>query len=214
MASPSRLHSSRFWDRIAESYAESPIADEDTYERKLQKIRSALSPDMEIMEFGCGTGSTAISLAPHVKTVLSTDISPKMVEIAWTKAAQAGIGNVEFQVADIEELDMAPGTLDAVIGLNILHLVEDRDRIIAKAHTLLKPGGWFFTSTACLGDWMGAFKYVAPAGRALGVLPLVRVFTRADLEASLTRAGFEITDTWQPDRKKALFIAARKSAQS
>ncbi len=48
--------SARFWDRIAKRYARTPVADEAAYQRKLKITRGYLRPDMEVMEFGCGTG--------------------------------------------------------------------------------------------------------------------------------------------------------------
>jgi hypothetical protein len=54
------------------------------------------------------------------------------------------------------------------------------------------------------------FRFVAPVGRWFGVFPLLRIFTRNELEAGITRAGFDIEHEWQPD-KHVVFIIARKS---
>jgi len=58
--------SAKFWDKIAERYSKRPIADEAAYEKKLQVTREYFRPDMEVLEFACGTGSTAIEVAPLV----------------------------------------------------------------------------------------------------------------------------------------------------
>ena len=71
-----------FWDRHAEGYSKRPIADDAAYQKKLKVTREYFQPDMEVLEFGCGTGSTAISHAPFVKHIRATDISSKMIEIA------------------------------------------------------------------------------------------------------------------------------------
>ncbi len=47
--------STKFWDKIAESYSKQPIADEAAYEKKLQVTREYFHPDMEVLEIGCGT---------------------------------------------------------------------------------------------------------------------------------------------------------------
>ena len=104
-------------------------------------------------------------------------------------------------------------TLDLVLGLSILHLLEDKEAAIAKVDHMLKPGGLFVTSTACLGDTMGWFKLIAPIGKFLGFFPLVKVFTVKELADSLTSAGFEIDHQWQPGKGKAVFIVARKTAE-
>ena len=203
-------HSSRFWDRIAARYARKPVADEAAYQKKLAVTREYLRPDMEVLELGCGTGSTAIVHAPHVKEIRAIDISEKMLEIARSKAEAAGVGNVRFEQSDIDAFTAPDGTFDAVLGLSILHLLEDRNTSIAKVYRMLKPGGVFVSSTVCLGDTMRFFKLIGPIGRFLGVMPLVRVFTVQELVDSLEAAGFAIDHQWQPGKGKAVFIVAKK----
>ena len=78
--------STRFWDRIANRYSRTPIADEATYQTKLRITQDHLRPDMDVLEFGCGTGSTALVHAPVVNRILAIDISSKMIGIARDKA--------------------------------------------------------------------------------------------------------------------------------
>jgi ubiquinone/menaquinone biosynthesis C-methylase UbiE len=203
--------SAKFWDRIAERYSKRPVADEAAYQNKLQVTREYFRPDMEVLEFGCGTGSTAITHAPHVKHIQAIDISSKMIEIAQGKADAENIENVTFKRSTIEEFSVPDQALDAVLGLSILHLLENKEEVIAKVHRMLKPGGIFVTSTACIGDMMKFFKFVAPIGKFLGLMPLVKVFTKRELEDSLTDAGFQIDYQWQPGKNKAVFIVAKKA---
>lgn len=207
-------HSSRFWDRIAARYARKPVADEAAYQKKLAVTREYLRPDMEVLEFGCGTGSTAIVHAPYVKEIRAIDISEKMLAIARGKAEAAGVGNVRFEQSDIGAFTAPDATFDAVLGLSILHLLDDRRTAIAKVYRMLKPGGVFVSSTACLGDTMKFFKLVGPIGHFLGVMPLVRVFSVHELVESLEAAGFSIDHQWQPGKGKAVFIVARRPEAS
>ena len=98
-----------------------------------------------------------------------------------------------------------------MLALSILHLVDDKEAVIARVRRMLKPHGIFVTSTACLGDTMRWFKIIGPVGAFLGLIPMVRVFTVEQLETSLTDGGFEIDYRWQPGRGKAVFIVARKA---
>jgi ubiquinone/menaquinone biosynthesis C-methylase UbiE len=178
--------SARFWDKIAERYSKRPIADEAAYQKKLKVTREYFRPDMEVLEFGCGTGSTAITHAPYVKHIQAIDISSKMVEIAQGKADAKNVKNVTFEQSTIEEFSVSDQTLDAVLGLSILHLLDNKEEIIARVHKMLKPGGIFVTSTACIGDTMMRFlKFIVP--------------------------GFEIDHQWQPGKRKAVFIVAKKA---
>lgn len=202
--------SPRFWDRTAKRYARKPVPDEAIYQRKLAITREYLRPDMSVMEFGCGTGSTALAHAPYVTHVHAIDFSAKMIEIAKAKADAAGIGNVTFTQSGIEEFDAPDASYDVILGLSVLHLLEDRKAAIAKVHRLLKLRGVFVSSTACIADMLPLFRYVAPAGRALGFLPYVDIFTGRELAADLHEAGFAIEHQWQPGRKQAVFIVAGK----
>ncbi|MCG8669886.1 MAG: class I SAM-dependent methyltransferase [Pseudomonadales bacterium] len=201
----------KFWDRIAERYAKQPINDEDSYQKKLAITQQYLAPSMNVLEFGCGTGSTALLHAPHVKHYLGIDISPKMIEISQSKLSQSNLNNIDFEVTTLDNLNAAKETYDAILGLSILHLLEDRNKAIEKVYELLKPGGVFVSNTACLGDSMGYFRYIAPIGKFFGLIPLVKVFTRSQLETSLETVGFSIERRWVPESSKLVyFIVARK----
>ena len=203
--------STKFWDKYAERYSKQPIADEVAYQKKLQVTREYFQPDMEVLEFGCGTGSTAIAHAPYVKHIHAVDISSKMIKIAQGKAAEKNIKNVTFEQSTIDELSMANQTLDAVLGLSILHLLENKEKVVAKVHKILKPGGIFVSSTVCLGDTLKFFKLIAAIGSFFGLIPLVKIFTTKELENCLIDSGFDIDYHWQPGRGKAVFIVAKKA---
>jgi ubiquinone/menaquinone biosynthesis C-methylase UbiE len=203
--------SSKFWDRIAERYSKRPVADEASYQKKLEVTRSYFRPDTEVLEFGCGTGSTATCHSPYVRHIRAIDLSSKMIEIAQKKADQGNIENVTFEQSTIEQISVPDSSLDAVLGLSILHLLDNKEEAIAKVHRMLKPGGVFVTSTTCLGDTMKFFKVIAPVGKFLGLMPALNVFTTDELVASLTDAGFEIDHRWQPGKNAAVFIVAKKA---
>lgn len=203
---------SKFWDRFAVRYSKSPIADQESYEKKLQITRKYLRSGMEILEFGCGTGSTAILHAPYVKHIHAIDASPRMIEIAQGKADAENVRNITFEQSAIDGFSGADESLDAVLGLSILHLLDNKEEVIAKVHKMLKAGGVFVSSTACLGGTMKFLKIILSIGRCIGLLPLVKFFTSTELEKSLTDAGFGIDYQWQPGKGKSVFIVAKKAA--
>lgn len=206
-----------FWNVFATRYAKSPIANEDAYQKKLQVTRGYFRPSMKVLEFGCGTGSTAIAHAPHVQHIHAVDFSSKMLQIARDKAAAQHIENVTFERASIEGLSVSEQSQDAVLGLSILHLLKNKEAAIAKVHKMLKPGGVFVSSTFCAADnlkfWSlgGFFLYVIlPIGSLLRVLPAMQSFSADELEACLAEAGFEIEFRSRATPTASVFIVAKK----
>ncbi len=199
---------SRFWDKIADKYAKRPIADPDAYEEKLRLTRQYLRPDMRVLEFGCGTGGTALRHAPYVKEVHATDVSPRMVEIAEEKRRETDVGNARFTVDELHSFSSKDAQYDAVLAMSLLHLVSDRDVALMKIRSLLRPGDLFVSSTICMGDDLKVFKLIAPIGNALGLFPTLRVFTSDELCKSIEASDFDIVHRWKPGRAKATFVIA------
>ena len=85
---------SRFWNRMAPGYARSTISDVENYERKLRETAALMRRDMQVLEIGCGTGSTAIHHAPNVAHITATDLSSGMLDIAREKAWNASVANM------------------------------------------------------------------------------------------------------------------------
>jgi len=201
----------KFWDKRAERYSTRAIADEATYQEKLEVTRRYLNPDSEVLEFGCGTGSTAISHAPYVKHILATDISSNMIEIARQRAREDDVRNVTFAQSSVDEFAAPDESYDVVLGLNLLHLLDDKDAALEKICRMLRPGGVFVSSTACITDMMPLFRLIAPIGVFFHLFPPVAAFSVKELTRALTVAGLEIEHEWSPGKNKAIFIVARKS---
>ncbi len=201
--------SQTFWDRAARRYAKSPVKDQDSYRKKLAVTQEYLRPDWRVLEFGCGTGSTAITHAPHVGEILAIDISGEMLAIAEQRAREAGVENIRFQRGTLDSLEEEAEGFDAVLGLNILHLLEDVEGAIARVADLLKPGGVFVSSTALIGEVKPHWRLLIPLMQTLGLAPYVNRFGKPQLVAMLSQAEFVIDYEWQPKRA-SLFLVARK----
>ncbi len=200
----------RFWNRIAEKYARDPIADEAAYQRKLEVTREYFTQQSVVLEFGCGTGSTALLHAPHVSRIDAIDLSADMLKIARQRQTEAGVENVQFTETDIGDFSASAGKYDVVLGLSVLHLLRNRADTLGKVHDLLKPGGVFVSSTACLADHMGFIQPVITVGRWIGRMPYVEFFSENRLVQEQEAAGFEIVHRWRPKKNAAVFLVARK----
>lgn len=205
-------NSDKFWDSKAEAYAKSQISDEETYQRKLTETQALLTPEMRVLEFGCGTGASAVHHAPHVQHIDAVDISENMLSIGRRRADEASVENITFTQGTLAEFNADTASLDAVLGLNVIHLIEDRQAVLAEVARILKPGGLFVTSTACLGHTYFRFiKLFVPLGKLLGLMPDVFIMTESELAKDVRNAGFTIETQWHHGMKNmGVFMIARK----
>lgn len=206
-------HDARFWDRIARKYAADKIKDPDGYERTLDETGRYLQKTDTVLELGCGTGTTALRLAPRVSRLVATDLSSEMITIAREKAIAQGCTTVEFEVAPADGTPQRDTLFDAVLAFNLLHLVGDREAVIAHAYQLLKPGGLFISKTPCIAEMNPLIRLAVPVARLIGKAPYVSFFAAATLERDIEAAGFTILErarhgTTRKDPR--IFIAARK----
>lgn len=76
--------------------------DQAGYEKTLQRVSGLLAPTHTVLELGCGTGTTALRLAPHARSLLATDASPEMVAIARERLHAQPTPGLTFAVADAD----------------------------------------------------------------------------------------------------------------
>ncbi|MGE9007484.1 class I SAM-dependent methyltransferase [Leptospira interrogans] len=204
----------QFWDRIARKYAADPIADIPGYERTLERTRHYLNGNEAAFEFGCGTGTTALRLAPSVGRIMATDLSGEMIAIAREKAHAEGCGNITFEVARPEAAPWPDGSFDVAFGFNVLHLVADRAAVLRGIHRLLRPGGLFVSKTPCLKEMNPLLRIAVSLAQLIGKAPHVTFLSAEDLEREIASAGFEIIELARhASRGKDArpFVVARKA---
>lgn len=131
------------WDRAAGDY-------EDAWSRQLEPAQAlsleiaALQPGERVLDVACGTGLVSLPAARAVSpsgTVVGTDISAVMVEMASTRAGAAGLGNARFERADAEALGLEDGSFDVVFCALGLMYVPDPIRAMEEMFRVLRPGG-------------------------------------------------------------------------
>ena len=199
-----------FWDRAARKYSKSPISNMDAYEKTLERVRTHLKTTDKALELGCGTGSTALLLAPSVGDYTAADISPAMIEIANEKLKADPQDGLSFIVSDAQASSQEPASFDVVLGFNLYHLVRRRDDAMRRARDLLKPGGLFITKTPCLGKkWY--LRPVISVMQLFGRAPFVEFLNIDAYDAMIKNAGFEIIETGlYPPSAPSRFVVARR----
>lgn len=185
-------HDATFWNKLAEAYSRKPVDDPDAFERKIAITKAKMTPQATVLDIGCGTGSLALRLAPSGAHLHGLDFSDKMIQIANEKAKAQQVSNATFHVGAFDEHfnTLADGSLDGVCAYSLLHLVEDRPAVLARVYRLLKPGGFFISSTVCLGESWVPYAPILRVMRWLGKAPMVKIFPKKTLTHEIERAGF------------------------
>lgn len=180
----------KFWNLFASKYAARPITDQTAYETKIKKIMTYLSPEYNMLDIGCGTGTQCADLAKHVKQVTGIDISSKLLNIANQRMQDRKLNNVKFIQTSIFDERFAANSFDVILAFYVLHFFDDIDTVFSRIHSLLRPGGLFISETACLGEKSKLVgKLIRLSGQA-GILPVINLLTTVQLEQALNRSGF------------------------
>lgn len=97
-----------------------------------------------VLDLGSGGGFDVFLAAREVGgtgRVIGVDMTPAMISKARSNAEQAGHGNVEFRLGEIEYLPVADNEVDVIISNCVINLSPDKGRVFSEAFRALKPGG-------------------------------------------------------------------------
>lgn len=145
-----------FWNRWAKRYDFAMSKDRKTYEHLISQMKKTLTRDMVVLELACGTGLLSVRLAGNVKMLEATDFSEEMIRQAKAKMRSS---RLHFSVQDATKLPYAPGTFDAVIISNALHIMPDPEKALSEIRQVLKPDGILIAPTfTAAGSMLGRFK--------------------------------------------------------
>ena len=115
-------------------------------------------------------------------------MTDEMLELARKNQAEAGITNVEFLRGEIESIPLPDATVDVIISNCVINLSGDKDRVIAEAFRVLKPGGRFAVSDVVV---HGAVPVEIRKSVELWVGCVAGAMEDSEYVDKLRRAGFE-----------------------
>jgi ubiquinone/menaquinone biosynthesis C-methylase UbiE len=105
-----------------------------------------LRPDMDVMDFGCGTGLLTLQLQPFVRSMVGVDSSQGMLEILSAKIRKNGITNVTTRHVDLDKGDVLDGQYDLVVSSMTLHHVPSLPPLFDQFAEVLRPAGLLATA--------------------------------------------------------------------
>lgn len=98
-------------------------------------------PEWRVLDVATGAGHTAIKFAPHVRQVVATDITLRMLELTAAMARDRGLVDVETVAADAEKLSFAGESFDLITCRLAAHHFPALAEFMTESARLLRPGG-------------------------------------------------------------------------
>ena len=186
----------RQFSQVAEHYRTSAVhaAGEDL--ARLVEA-AALSGQETVLDAGSGAGHTALAVAPYAARVTSVDLSASMLAQGRRLALERGLGNVHFEVGDVEALTFADGSFDVVTSRYSAHHWPHPQVALREIHRVLRRGGRFVLSDVVSYDDFTADTHLQ-AIELLRDPSHVRDHTAAQWLALLAERGFaaQVIYTW------------------
>ena len=200
-----------FWDKRARKYDDAVRKHDAVYDRTIASVRSLLSTSDVVLDFGCASGEYSLDIAPFVQRVHGIDTLTSMIALATKKASARSVDNVTFDTADVLDRSLDAHGFTMVLAFSVLHLVDDMRSVLCRVNELLPTGGLLVSQTPCLSESSFLFKLFIGLAHKVNIAPPILSLTALELEAAIAGAGFDIVESEEWDRKKAVhWIVARK----
>jgi arsenite methyltransferase len=158
-----------------------------------------LAPGETVLDLGSGGGIDVLLSAKRVGPsgrAYGLDMTDEMLALARENQRKAGATNVEFLKGEIEQIPLPSGSVDVIISNCVINLSADKDRVLAEAFRVLKPGGRLAVSDVVV---RGPIPTQIRRSVELWIGCVAGALEEQEYRDKLARAGFEAVDV-EPTR--------------
>lgn len=138
----------RDFDKDAESYDLKPgrvkLA-QDVATAIISEVH--LNSDMDVLDFGCGTGLVTLQLQPFLRTITGADSSHGMLDVLKSKIEEKKLTNVKTEFIDLGKSVELKDKYHLIVSSMTLHHIENIEYIIHEFYNCILPGGYL-----CIAD--------------------------------------------------------------
>jgi ubiquinone/menaquinone biosynthesis C-methylase UbiE len=157
------------------------------WKRRVKMLTDFITPEMKVLEIGCGTGYFSQELIKTKAQIISIDISTDLLNVAKQNINSS---NITFLVDNAYSMSFKNSLFDCVVGSSILHHL-DIDKAFSEIYRVLKPNGkLFFTEPNMLNPQIVLQKNIPYLKRKLGDSPDETAFTKWGMTKDLRSHGF------------------------
>ena len=111
-----------------------------------------LTSNMDVLDFGCGTGLLTLRLQPVVHSITGVDSSQGMINVLKAKIDKQNLPNVRTQYLDNEEGDIPEGNYDLIVSGMTLHHVKEIRPLLNRFYRIVAPSGYLCIADLDLDD--------------------------------------------------------------
>jgi arsenite methyltransferase len=144
-----------------------------------------------VLDLGSGGGIDVLLSAKRVGPTgkaYGLDMTDDMLALARENQRQAGVTNVEFLKGEIENIPLADNSIDVIISNCVINLSANKDRVLAEAFRVLKPGGRFAVSDVVV---RGSVPEEVRRSMLLWVGCIAGALEESEYTGKLAQAGFD-----------------------
>ncbi len=173
-----------------------------------------LKPGETVLDLGSGGGIDVLLSARRVGPTgkaYGLDMTDEMLALARENQRKAGAHNVEFLKGEIENIPLPDDSVDVIISNCVINLSGDKDRVLAEAFRVLRPGGRFAVSDVVV---RGELPAAIRRSVELWIGCVAGALEESEYRAKLSGAGFaevevEPTRIYRAEDAKEFFAQAK-----